>query len=163
MIDTPVNELWNYQQVRLGYNYRMTDIAASLGLSQMERLTKIINQRHRIANQYNQALSSLPLQIPWQHQDSFSSYHLYIIRLKLDQINKTHPQIHDELCDLGVLVNLHYIPVYRQPFYEQMGFQKGYCPESEAYHQEALSIPMYPTLTDIEQQMVIKTLKKVIV
>ena len=163
MIDSPVNELWNYQQVRLGYNYRMTDIAASLGLSQMERLTKIINQRHRIANQYNQALSSLPLQIPWQHQDSFSSYHLYIIRLKLDQINKTHPQIHDELCDLGVLVNLHYIPVYRQPFYEQMGFQKGYCPESEAYHQEALSIPMYPTLTDIEQQMVIKTLKKVIV
>ncbi|MBD63437.1 MAG: UDP-4-amino-4,6-dideoxy-N-acetyl-beta-L-altrosamine transaminase [Gammaproteobacteria bacterium] len=162
MFDRPNNELWNYQQIRLGYNYRMTDIAASLGLSQLGRLQKIIHQRHKIAERYNNDLASLPIKLPWQHPDCFSSYHLYIIRLNLSDIKKSHPQIHDELCDIGILVNLHYIPVYRQPFYEKMGFKKGHCPESERYHEEALSIPMYPTLTESEQDIVIKTLKKVI-
>lgn len=163
MMDRPKNELWNYQQIRLGYNYRMTDIAASLGLSQIKRLNNIIKQRHRIASYYNQQLSSMPLRLPWQHPDSFSSYHLYIIRLNLNQINKSHPQIHDELRDNGILVNMHYIPVYRHPYYEKMGFVKGYCPESERYHEEALSIPMYPTLSLDEQELVIETLKKVII
>ena len=163
MIDRPENELWNYQQIQLGYNYRMTDIAASLGLSQLDRLQDIIQKRHQIADRYNNELASLPLQIPWQHPDTFSSYHLYIIRLDLNNIEKSHPQIHDELCDLGILVNFHYIPVYRQPFYEEMGFKKNYCPESERYHEQALSIPMYPTLLIEEQDRVISTLKKVIV
>lgn len=163
MMPRPKNELWNYQQIRLGYNYRMTDIAASLGLSQLDRLEDIIKQRHRIASYYNQQLSSMPLRLPWQHPDSFSSYHLYIIRLNLNQINKSHPQVHDELRDSGILVNMHYIPVYRQPFYEKLGFEKGYCPESERYHEEALSIPMYPTLSLDEQELVIKALKKVII
>ena len=163
MIDRPENELWNYQQIRLGYNYRMTDIAASLGLSQLNRLQDIIQKRHQIADRYNNELASLPLQIPWQHPDTFSSYHLYIIRLDLNSIEKSHPQIHDELCDLGILVNFHYIPVYRQPFYEEMGFNKNYCPESERYHEQALSIPMYPTLLIEEQDRVISALKKVIV
>ena len=163
MIERPDNEIWNYQQIRLGYNYRMTDIAASLGLSQIKRLKEIIKQRHKIADRYNQELNSLPLRTPWQHPDTFSSYHLYIIRLDLEKITKTQPQIHDELCDLGIMVNLHYIPVYRQPFYEKMGFEAGYCLESECYHQEALSIPIYPTLTQEEQDHVINTLKKIIV
>jgi UDP-4-amino-4,6-dideoxy-N-acetyl-beta-L-altrosamine transaminase len=163
MTERPKNELWNYQQIRLGYNYRMTDIAASLGLSQLERLQDIIHKRHQIANHYNDELASLPIQLPWQHPDTFSSYHLFIIRLDLDNIKKSHPQIHDELCDLGIMVNFHYIPVYRQPFYEKMGFKKNYCPESERYHEQALSIPMYPTLTKEEQNRVISTLKKVIV
>ena len=163
MIERPKNELWNYQQIRLGYNYRMTDIAASLGLSQLDRLQDIIHKRHQIANRYNNELASLPIQLPWQHPDTFSSYHLYIIRLDLDRIEKSHPQVHDELCDLGILVNFHYIPVYRQPFYEEMGFKKNYCPESERYHEQALSIPMYPTLTAEEQDRVISMLKKVII
>ena len=163
MMPRPKNELWNYQQIRLGYNYRMTDIAASLGLSQLDRLENIIKQRHRIASHYNQELSSMPLRLPWQHPDSFSSYHLYIIRLNLNEINKSHSQVHDELRDSGILVNMHYIPVYRQPFYEEMGFEKGYCPESERYHEEALSIPIYPTLSMDEQELVIKALKKVII
>ena len=163
MIERPDNEIWNYQQIRLGYNYRMTDIAASLGLSQIKRLKEIIKQRHKIADRYNQELNSLPLRTPWQHPDTFSSYHLYIIRLDLEKITKTQPQIHDELCDLGIMVNLHYIPVYRQPFYEKMGFEAGYCLESEGYHREALSIPIYPTLTQEEQDHVINTLKKIIV
>tara|TARA_A100001015_G_scaffold245743_1_gene281818 strand:- start:3513 stop:4697 length:1185 start_codon:yes stop_codon:yes gene_type:complete len=163
MTPRPKNELWNYQQIRLGYNYRMTDIAASLGLSQLDRLQEIIQQRHNIASYYDKELSSMPLRLPWQHPDSFSSYHLYIIRLNLNEINKSHPQIHDELCKAGILVNMHYIPVYRQPFYEKMGFRKGYCPESESYHEEALSIPMYPTLTKNEQELVVEALSKVIV
>ena len=163
MSERPTNEIWNYQQVCLGYNYRMTDIAASLGLNQIKRLTEIVRKRHEIADRYNQELAALPLRRPWQHPDTRSSYHLYIIRLDLDKIQKTQPQIHDELINLGILVNLHYIPVYRQPFYEQMGFKAGYCPESESYHREALSIPMYPTLTIEEQDHVIETLKKVII
>ncbi len=162
MMQRPKKELWNYQQITLGYNYRMTDICAALGISQMKRLSEIINKRHAIARRYDKELSSLPLSIPWQHPDTFSSYHLYIIRLDLDKITKTHPVIHDELLDLGILVNLHYIPVYRQPYYESMGFKAGYCPESESYHRDALSIPIYPTLTEQEQSQVITTLKKVI-
>jgi len=163
MIKRPEKELWNYQQITLGYNYRMTDIAAALGLSQLNRLSDIVKERHKIAARYNKELDSLPLIKPWQHPDTFSSYHLYIIRLDLEKITKTHPAIHDELCDLGILVNLHYIPVYRQPFYESMGFEGGYCPESERYHKEALSIPIYPTLSEQEQNKVIQTLEKVII
>ena len=163
MSQRPINEIWNYQQVCLGYNYRMTDIAASLGLNQIKRLDEIVCKRNEIADRYNQELAEVSLRIPWQHPDTMSSYHLYVIRLDLDKIQKTQPQIHDELIDLGILVNLHYIPVYRQPFYEKMGFKAGYCPEAESYHRDALSIPMYPTLSTKEQDRVIETLKKVII
>ena len=163
MSERPINEIWNYQQVCLGYNYRMTDIAASLGLNQIKRLDEIVYKRNEIADRYNKELAEVPLRIPWQHPDTMSSYHLYVIRLDLDKIQKTQPQIHDELIDLGILVNLHYIPVYRQPFYEKMGFKAGYCPEAESYHRDALSIPMYPTLSTEEQDRVIDTLKKVII
>jgi UDP-4-amino-4,6-dideoxy-N-acetyl-beta-L-altrosamine transaminase len=163
MSERPINEIWNYQQVCLGYNYRMTDIAASLGLNQIKRLDEIVRKRNEIADRYNKELAEVPLRIPWQHPDTISSYHLYVIRLNLDKIQKTQPQIHDELIDLGIMVNLHYIPVYRQPFYEKMGFKAGYCPEAESYHRDALSIPMYPTLSSEEQGRVIDTLKKVII
>ena len=105
----------------------------------------------------------MPLHRPWQHPDTLSSYHLYIIQLNLNKIKKTQPEIYDELRNSGILVNLHYIPVYRQPFYESMGFEAGYCPESEAYHQRALSIPMYSSLSLDDQNYVIETLKKVII
>lgn len=156
------NELWNYQQVCLGYNYRMTDISAALGISQLKRLDNYIKKRHTIANRYNNELSDLPLILPYQHKDTYSSYHLYVIRLMLDKISKSHIEIHDEFIKAGINVNLHYVPVYRQPFYQKMGFKEGYCPESEKYHRTALSIPLYPTLKDSDQDWVIDTLKKLL-
>lgn len=158
----PAQEIWNYQQIDLGFNYRMTDIQAALGLSQMQRLDEFISQRHAIAKRYDQLLSVLPVLTPWQHADSCSGNHLYVIRLKLDEINKTQRQVYDALRAEGILVNLHYIPVYRQPYYEQMGFSGGYCPQAEQFYSEVISIPMYPALTLGQQDIVVQALRVVL-
>jgi len=158
----PAKEIWNYQQIDLGYNYRMTDIQAALGLSQMQRLDEFVTKRHDIAKRYNRMLSSLPILTPWQHAVSYSSYHLYVIRLQLNKINKTQRQIYEAIYAAGILVNLHYIPVYRQPYYEKMGFSAGYCPQAEQFYSEAISIPMYPGLTEPKQDHVVNVLRKVI-
>jgi dTDP-4-amino-4,6-dideoxygalactose transaminase len=152
------NELWNYQQVDLGFNYRMTDICAALGLSQMRRLDEFVARRHAIAARYDQMLSGLPVLIPWQHPGGSSSYHLYPIRLKLGEINRTHRQVYEAMHVAGILVNLHYVPVYRQPYHEQMGFRPGYCPQAEQYHREAISLPMYPELGAAQQDYVVSAL-----
>ena len=149
---------WYYQQIYLGYNYRKTDIQAALGLSQMERLDGFVSKRHEIAKQYDNLLADLPVVIPWQHADSYSGLHLYVIRLKLTEIDKTHRQVFEALRAAGIGVNLHYIPVYHQPYYESLGFKSGYCPESERYYAEAISLPMYPGLTEVEQDRVVGAL-----
>ncbi len=158
----PPEELWNYQQIELGFNYRMTDIHAALGLSQMQRLDEFVAKRYELAMRYDQMLSGLPLVLPLQHGDSFSSYHLYVIRMKLWKIKKTHRQVYDAMREAGVLVNLHYIPVYRQPYYEKMGFNVGYCPQAEQYYLEAISIPIYFGLTEAQQGVVVDVLRKTI-
>ena len=160
MQERPVNEIWNYQQIGLGFNYRMTDIQAALGMSQMVRLDEFVNKRQRIAQRYDEALAGLPLQAPWQHPDTFSSYHLYPIRLKLGEIEKTQRQVYDTLRAADILVNLHYIPVYRQPYYEAMGFTAGYCQNAEQYHKEAISIPMYPTMSEAQQSEVVSCMRR---
>jgi len=152
----PKGEIWNYQQIDLGFNYRMTDIQAALGLSQMKRLDEFVARRHVLAAEYNLRLSKFPVVVPWQHPDSHSSYHLYVIRLQLDKITKTHQQVYDELFAAGVRVNLHYIPVYRHPYFEKMGFKSGYCPQAERYYAEAISIPLFPGLSETQQQQVIQ-------
>ena len=162
MQSRPAQEIWNYQQIDLGFNYRMTDIQAALGLSQMQRLNKFVTKRYAIAKRYDHLLSTLPLVIPWQHPDSHSSYHLYIVRLKLEKINKTQQQVYAALREAKILVNLHYITVYRQPYYEQMGFRIGYCPHADKYYSEALSIPLYPTLTAAQQDRVVAVMRGVL-
>lgn len=162
MLPREPTELWNYQQIALGFNYRMTDIQAALGLSQMQRLDEFVGKRNDIAARYDQLLAGLPVVIPWQQSDSYSSFHLYVIRLKLGEINRTHRQVYESLRTDGVLVNLHYIPVYRQPYYEKMGFAAGYCPQAEQYYSEAISLPMYPGLTELEQDRVQAALRKAV-
>jgi UDP-4-amino-4,6-dideoxy-N-acetyl-beta-L-altrosamine transaminase len=155
----PAQEIWNYQQIDLGFNYRMTDIQAALGLSQMRRLDEFVARRHAIAKRYDQLLPALPLLTPWQHADSYSGYHLYVIRLKFGKTNKTQRQVYDALYASDIGANVHYIPVYRQPYYQQMGFRAGYCPEAEQYYSEVISIPMYPRLTEEQQDFVVQSLR----
>lgn len=157
----PVQEIWNYQQIDLGFNYRMTDVQAALGLSQIRRLDSFVEKRHNIAAIYDSELADLPVQTPWQHPDSYSAYHLYPIRIQPNKCNTSQRQVYDSMQEAGINVNLHYIPVYRQPFYEAMGFKMGYCPEAEQYYREVLSIPMYPALTDDEQAKVICVLREI--
>jgi UDP-4-amino-4,6-dideoxy-N-acetyl-beta-L-altrosamine transaminase len=153
---------WYYQQIELGFNYRITDIQAALGTSQMKQLTKFIERRHALAVRYNDALRDLPVTLPWQHQDAYSAWHLYVIRLKLDRINKTHEQVFTELRAAGIQVNLHYIPVHMQPYYCKLGFKQGDFPEAEQYYKETISLPMYYGLTDEQQDYVITTVKEVL-
>jgi UDP-4-amino-4,6-dideoxy-N-acetyl-beta-L-altrosamine transaminase len=155
----PPQEIWNYQQIDLGFNYRMTDIQAALGVSQMKRLDEFVTKRHAIAQRYDELLSELPVLTPYQHVDSYSGYHLYVIRLKLAEINKTQRQVYNALHASGILVNLHYIPVYRQPYYEKIGFTAGYCPEAERYYNESISIPLFPGLTESQQDHVVDAMR----
>ena len=153
---------WYYQQIDLGFNYRMTDIQAALGFSQMERLDEYVARRHGLEQRYDELLADLPVTTPWQHPDSYSGLHLYVIRLHLDKINMTHRQVFEALREQGIGVNLHYIPVYMQPYYQAMGFQQGYCPEAEQYYAEALSLPMYPLLLKEQLDSVILKIIQII-
>lgn len=153
---------WYYQQVALGYNYRMTDMQAALGVSQMTRLTHYVAMRHQIAQRYNTLLADLPLTLPWQHPDSYSAYHLYVIRLQLEKTSVTHLQVFEALRAKDILVNLHYIPVHTQPYYQKMGFKLGDFPQAENYYAEAISIPMYPTMTEVQQDEVIAALSEIL-
>jgi UDP-4-amino-4,6-dideoxy-N-acetyl-beta-L-altrosamine transaminase len=153
------SEIWNYQQTALGFNYRMTDIHAALGLSQSAHLDEFVLNRHKIAERYDQALANLPVILPWQQDDALSSYHLYPIRIRQADCGRTQRQIYEAFIEAKVGVNIHYIPVYRQPYYEALGFAAGYCPESEAFHREAISLPIFPRLTESEQDYVINVLK----
>ena len=154
---------WYYQQITLGYNYRMTDLQAALGISQIQRLDEYVTRRHEIAARYNLELLDLPLTLPAQADYGHSAYHLYVIRLDLDTIAPlTHAQVFHSLRDRGILVNLHYIPVHTQPYYKAMGFGWGDFPQAEAYYKNAISIPMYPTMTEDAQTKIIQALHEIL-
>ena len=150
---------WYYQQVALGYNYRMTDLQGALGASQMNRLEQYVGRRHELARRYDELLKPLPVTTPWQHPDGYSALHLYVIRLQLDKIQRTHLQVFEALREKDIIVNLHYIPVHTQPFYQGMGFKMGQFPESERYYGEAISIPMYPIMSEAQQDTMVSCLR----
>ncbi|EXF45358.1 aminotransferase WbpE [Pseudomonas sp. BAY1663] len=149
---------WYYQQIDLGFNYRMTELQAALGVTQVERLDHYVARRHQLARRYDELLAGLPVTTPWQHPDSYSGLHLYVIRLQLEKIDKTHRQVFESLREQDVGVNLHYIPVHTQPYYQRMGFQSGDFPEAECYYAEAISLPMFQTLTENQQDEVTNVL-----
>lgn len=153
---------WYYQQIVLGFNYRMTELQAALGLSQMQRLEEFVIKRNELASRYDNLLNDLPITLPWQHLDSYSARHLYVICLQLGQINTTHLDVFNALRAAGVLVNLHYIPVHMQPYYQKMGFESGQFPEAEKYYKEAISIPLFSAMTEGQQDTICSTLRTIL-
>ncbi len=151
---------WYYQQIELGFNYRMTDIQAALGTSQMDQLDDFVERRRALAARYDAAFQDLPITRPWQLPDAVSAWHLYVIRLKLNEIRKNHRQVFEELRAEGIQVNLHYIPVHTQPYYLNFGFKWGDFPVAEQYYREAISLPMYFGLSNENQDRVVDVLKK---
>lgn len=150
---------WYYQQVDLGYNYRMTELQAALGLSQMERLDSYIAARVERAKRYDTALSDLPITLPEQLPGTNSAWHLYVIQLQ-DSAPVAHRELFEKLRGDGIGVNLHYIPVHLQPYYKAMGFAEGDFPVAEAYYKRAISLPLFATLTHEQQDVVISTLSR---
>jgi len=153
---------WYYQQIELGFNYRITDIQAALGSSQMNRLDSFIARRRFLVQRYNKLLRDLPLTLPWQHPDADPSWHLYVIRLNLEKISKTHRKVFEELRAANIGVNLHYIPVHTQPYYRKLGFKPKSFPEAERYYSEAISLPMFADLTNAQQNRVVTILKNIL-
>lgn len=151
----PPDGAWYYQQISLGFNYRMTDIQAALGMSQLSRIDEYVVKRIKLAERYQQHLKSQSVLLPWQRPDCYSAYHLYIVLVQ----NK-RDQVFDSMRKMNVGVNLHYIPVHTQPYFLAMGFRQGDFPEAEAYYRKAISLPIYPTLSEVQQNHVIDSFKK---
>jgi dTDP-4-amino-4,6-dideoxygalactose transaminase len=153
---------WYYEQNDLGFNYRMTELQAALGVSQMKLLSEFVAARHQLAARYNEKLADLPVTLPYQLPHTYSGLHLYVIRLHLDKITKSHQQVFKELREAGIAVNVHYIPVHLQPYYQKMGFKSGDYPEAERYYTEAISIPMFHGMTLDQQDSVITALTTIL-
>ncbi len=160
LMTEPSHGPWYYQQLDLGLNYRMTDLQAALGASQMQRLNEFVTRRRQLAARYDESLAGLPVMLPWQHPDTHSSWHLYVIRLQLEKIAKSHRQVFEDLRQSNIGVNLHYIPMHTQPYYQQLGFKWGDFPAAEQYYREAISIPLYYDLTETAQNQVVMALKE---
>ena len=159
---------WYYQQVELGFNYRMTELQAALGVSQMQRLTQFVAERRRLALRYNQLLADLPLTLPKQLKQTNSAWHLYVVGLKFDnttlsQKHLSQNKVFRQLRELGIGVNLHYIPVHTQPYYQTMGFVVGDYPAAEHYYQQAMSLPLFHGMTDAQQDEVVAALHCVLI
>lgn len=149
---------WYYEQLELGFNYRMTDIQAALGLSQLSRLNKFVERRNFLAQNYNELLCNLPIKLPTIDENNYSAFHLYVVRLKKDLINSTYIEIFNYLHQNNIGVSLHYIPVHLQPYYRDLGFSPGTFLESERHAKEAISLPLFPELTEQEQDKISEVL-----
>ena len=153
---------WYYQQVDLGFNYRMTELQAALGVSQTQRLNEFVARRHVLQKRYDSLLSGLPIIRPYQDKHSFSALHLYPIQIDLNKVSKNREQIFNELRENGVGVNVHYIPIHTQPYYLQFGFKEGDFPNSESYYSRTISLPLFHAMTVEQQDEVCVVLKRVL-
>jgi len=153
---------WYYQQVDLGFNYRMTELQAALGVSQMQRLDAFVAKRHSLQDRYHSFLKDLPIVLPFQDQDNYSALHLYPIQIKLEEVTKDREQIFNELRKESVGVNVHYIPIHTQPHYLKFGFKDGDFPNSESYYSRTISIPLFHAMTVEQQDNVLDALKRVL-
>lgn len=152
---------WYYEQVDLGYNYRMTELQAALGLSQMTELDRFVTTRHSLVARYESGLADLPLVLPWQQPDSHSAFHLYVIQVREDApLNRR--QLFDALRAAGIHVNVHYIPIHTQPYYQALGFEAGRFPHAETYYERAISLPLYAGLSEADQDFVIAKLRELL-
>ena len=158
LLQQPVQGPWYYEQIDLGYNYRLNDLQATLGLSQLHRLEEFVERRNALAANYDRLLAGLPLRCPQIRRGNRSAFHLYAIRLRTGAIRKTHREVFEALRGKGIGVNLHYMPAHLQPYYRALGFTPGLFPEAEQYAREAISLPLYPGLTDAEQMQVVQAL-----
>jgi UDP-4-amino-4,6-dideoxy-N-acetyl-beta-L-altrosamine transaminase len=156
------NGPWYYEQLELGYNYRMTDLQAALGVSQMQRLDEFVERRNALAKRYDELLTDFPLRGPKVIADVYSSWHLYPIRLQLDKITLGHREVFEALREADIGVNLHYMPVHMQPYYRELGFREEMFSEAEAYGNDAISLPMFPLLQESDQETVVSTLRKIL-
>lgn len=153
---------WYYQQVDLGFNYRMTELQAALGVSQMQRLDEFITKRHKLQERYDLLLGYFPIIKPYQVKDSCSALHLYPIQVDFDSTDKSRKQIFDELRQSGIDVNVHYIPIHTQPYYQQLGFKVGDFPNSESYYNRTISIPLFHAMTLDQQDEVVNNLRSIL-
>lgn len=153
---------WYYQQIDLGFNYRMTELQAAMGVSQMTRLNEFVAARHELAQGYYTKLDNLPIVLPYQLPNTYSGLHLFVIRLKLSEISLSRQLVFDALRERGIGVNLHYIPVHTQPYYQDLGFTEGEFPESEQYYREAISLPMFHGMTEAQQNTVVDVLTDIL-
>lgn len=161
-MSVPGEGVWGYQQLELGFNYRMTDLHAALGLSQIARLDGFIARRRWLAARYGELLTGLPLQLPKAQAGAESAWHLYVVQVRFDQLALTQRELFDGLRAAGIGVNLHYIPVHLQPYYRESGFTEGDYPQAERYFSEAITLPLFPDLTDEQQDYVVEQLRRLI-
>lgn len=153
---------WYYEQISLGYNYRMTDIQAALGISQIARLDQYVQRRHDLAARYGELLADLPLILPWQSPDAHSALHLYVARIQLDRVKPTRREVFDAMRARGIGVNVHYIPVYRHAYHRAQRRGPSDFPNSDAYYREAITLPLHPRLSEIEQDQVADALREAV-
>lgn len=158
LMASPSDGPWYYQQIELGYNYRLSDLHAALGLSQLHKLDQFIRQRRLLAERYRQTIATLPLLLPSEESYVSSAWHLYMVELTHHDRLSVYQQLHEK----GIGVNVHYIPIHLQPYYQNLGFRKGYLPNTEHYYQQALTLPLFPSMTDEEQTTVIAALNEVL-
>jgi UDP-4-amino-4,6-dideoxy-N-acetyl-beta-L-altrosamine transaminase len=162
LMDGECHGPWYYQQTELGFNYRMTDLQAALGSSQLRHLDELVQRRHYLAQRYDEAFRDLPVILPFRSSDTYSAFHLYVLRLAHGSIKKTRHEVFTELRSRNIMVNIHYIPVHTQPYYRLLGFSHGDFPAAEQYYREAITLPLFSALTEKDQDRVITAVQEVL-